>query len=126
MLHTEAEGGVFMHIIALDNVPKSVPEMAGAEKIFKQIPLSKADGAPNFSFRVFTIEPGGHTPLHSHPFEHLNYIIEGRGAVVAENRENPVKKGDFVMILPGETHQYRNTANRGNLILICAVPKEYE
>jgi len=115
-----------MHIIALDNVPKSVPEMAGAEKIFKQIPLSKADGAPNFSFRVFTIEPGGHTPLHSHPFEHLNYIIEGRGAVVAENRENPVKKGDFVMILPGETHQYRNTANRGNLILICAVPKEYE
>lgn len=115
-----------MHIIALNNVPRTVPDMVGAEKVFKQIPLSKADGAPNFSFRVFTIEPGGHTPLHSHPFEHMNYIIEGSGVVVAENRENPVTKGDFIMVLPGETHQYRNTARRGNLVLICAVPKEYE
>jgi len=115
-----------MHVISLDNVPRSVPVMEGAEKVFKQVPLSKADDAPNFVFRVFTIEPGGHTPLHTHQFEHLNYIIEGSGVLVAEKRENPIKKGDFIMVLPGETHQYRNTARRGNLVLICAVPKEYE
>ena len=115
-----------MHIISLDNIPRSVPNMEGAEKIFKQVPLSKADGAPNFVFRVFAIEPGGHTPHHTHQNEHLNYVIEGSGALFAENRENPIKKGDFVMVLPGETHQYRNTASRGNLVIICAVPKEYE
>jgi DNA mismatch repair protein MutS2 len=40
---------------------------------------------------VFTIEPGGHTPFHRHSFEHLNYVIEGTGAVVAEDgREHAI------------------------------------
>ena len=115
-----------MHITSLDKVKKTVPVMEGAKDIFKQIPISKECGTPNFSFRVFTIEPGGHTPLHNHPFEHLNYVIEGNGAVVSKDRETKLKKGDFVMIPPGETHQYKNTSKSGELILICAVPKEYE
>jgi quercetin dioxygenase-like cupin family protein len=68
----------------------------------------EADGTPTFSFRVFTIEPGGHTPLHSHPFEHLNYVIDGNGVVVAEGEEDVLKKGDFVLLLPDETHQSLN------------------
>jgi quercetin dioxygenase-like cupin family protein len=115
-----------MHIIALEKVKKTVPKMEGAEGIFKQIPISKADGTPNFSFRVFTIEPGGHTPLHNHPFEHLNYIIEGAGIVVSGEKEHKMKKGDFIMVPPGETHQYRNDSEKGELVMICAVPKEYE
>jgi quercetin dioxygenase-like cupin family protein len=100
--------------------------MEGAEGVYKQIPISKENGTPTFSFRVFTIEPGGHTPLHSHPFEHLNYIIEGNGVVVAKEREHELKKGNFVLVLPGETHQYKNTSANKPLTLICAVPKEYE
>lgn len=115
-----------MHIVSLDKVKKTVPVMEGAKKIFKQIPISRADGTPSFSFRVFTIEPGGNTPLHNHPFEHLNYVIEGSGTVINKDGESKVKKGDFVMIPPGEIHQYKNTARRGSLVLICAVPKEYE
>ena len=42
-------------------------DMEGADKVFKQIPLSRQNGVPTYSFRVFTIEPGGHTTLHSHP-----------------------------------------------------------
>jgi quercetin dioxygenase-like cupin family protein len=115
-----------MYITGLDKVKKIRPDMAGAEGIFKQIPLSRADGAPNFSFRVFTIEPGGHTPFHKHKFEHLNYIIEGSGALVSADGEQEVKKGDFALVLPDEMHQYKNTSKTQNLILICAVPKEYE
>ncbi len=115
-----------MHITALEKVKKIKPNMEGAKGIYKQVPISKEDGTPTFSFRVFTIEPGGHTPLHNHPFEHLNYVIEGNGAVIAEGQEHEVKKGDFVMVLPGETHQYRNTSTSNPLIIICAVPKEYE
>jgi quercetin dioxygenase-like cupin family protein len=73
--------------------------------VHKQIPISKENGTPTFSFRVFTIDSGGHTPLHKHPFEHLNYVIEGNGSVIVGDREHDVKKGDFVMILPGEVHQ---------------------
>jgi quercetin dioxygenase-like cupin family protein len=115
-----------MYITALDQVAKSVPKMEGAAGIFKQIPLSKADGVPAYSFRVFTIEPGGHTPLHQHAFEHMNYIIEGSGVLAAGDKENPLKKGDFALVMPNELHQFKNTAKKGNLVLICAVPKEYE
>jgi quercetin dioxygenase-like cupin family protein len=115
-----------MHITSLDNVKKTIPQMEGARGVFKQIPLSKADGVPSFSFRVFTIEPGGHTPFHQHPFEHMNYIIEGQGVMVAKDREQPVKKGDFALVLPNEMHQFKNISGSQDLVFICAVPKEYE
>ena len=115
-----------MHITSLDKIPSTIPAMEGAKGVTKQIPLSKADGVPAFSFRVFTIEPGGHTPLHRHPFEHMNYVIEGNGALVAEGREHDLKEGDFALVLPGEKHQFRNASKSQNFRLICAVPKEYE
>ena len=110
----------------LDKVQKIVPEMPGAQGVLKQIPLSRTNGVPNFSFRVFTIEPGGHTPLHKHPFEHMNYIIEGQGVLVGEGKANPIRQGDFALVMPDEIHQFQNTAQTGNLVLICAVPKEFE
>ena len=115
-----------MYTTNLDKVEKTAMKMEGALKVIKQIPLSKSIGAPNFSFRVFTIEPGGHTPFHQHPAEHMNYIIEGQGALVTVDREISIKKGDFALVLPGELHQYKNTSKTRNLRLICAVPKEYE
>ena len=116
-----------MKTIQLNQVPKSKMAMEGAEKVNKQLPIGKADGTPSFSFRVFTIEPEGHTPYHAHPFEHLNYIIQGHGLLVRKDgTEQPVKQGDFVLVLPGEMHQYRNAAAHEALVMICAVPKEYE
>lgn len=115
-----------MFITNLDKVEKTIPKMEGIEKVFKQVPLSKADGVPNFSFRVFTIGPGGHTPFHKHPFEHMNYIMEGAGILVAEGKENAIKQGDFALVAPGEMHQFKNPSTNQSLVFICAVPKEYE
>jgi len=115
-----------MHLSSLRKAEKKKVDLEGAAGVYKQIPISKADGTPTFSFRVFTIEPGGHTPHHTHAFEHLNYIIEGRGIVLDQDIENKIKKGDFVMVPPGEKHQYINTSTSKPLVLICAVPKEYE
>jgi quercetin dioxygenase-like cupin family protein len=116
-----------MKIRSLDKVEKTKVNMEGAENVYKQLPISKDDGSPVFSFRVFTIEPGGHTPFHRHPFEHLNYIIEGSGAIVNESgQEQEVKKGDFALVLPDEKHQYKNKSISEPMIMICAVPKEYE
>jgi quercetin dioxygenase-like cupin family protein len=117
----------YMKITSLEKVEKTKMQMEGAKDTWKQIPISKADGTPAFSFRVFTIEPGGHTPYHTHEFEHLNYVIDGEGAVVTESgEEKAVKKGNFVLVLPGDTHQYKNKAKDKPLVIICAVPKEYE
>jgi quercetin dioxygenase-like cupin family protein len=116
-----------MKITNLDQAEKMKMTMEGAKDVLKQVPLSKNDGSPNFSFRVFTLLPDGHTPYHTHAVEHMNYIIEGDGAVVTESgEERPVKKGDFVLVLPGEKHQYRNRSSKNPMVMICAVPKEYE
>jgi quercetin dioxygenase-like cupin family protein len=116
-----------MKITNLDMVEKTKMTMEDAKDTYKQIPISKNDGTPTVSFRVFTIEPGGHTPYHIHAFEHINYIISGNGALVTETgEEHPVKKGDFVLVLPDEKHQYKNKSASETFIVICAVPKEYE
>ncbi|MHB8111201.1 MAG: cupin domain-containing protein [Syntrophorhabdaceae bacterium] len=101
--------------------------MEGAKGAWKQIPLARADGVPHYSLRVFTIEPGGHTPYHQHSFEHMNYIIEGEGTLVdATGKGNPVKRGDFCLVMPDEVHQYKNTAKDKTLVMICLVPKDYQ
>jgi len=116
-----------MKIIPLKDVKKTEVDMEGASGVTKQLPIGSGDGSPSFSFRVFTVGPGGHTPYHTHPFEHLNYIISGAGVVVDEaGKKTPVSAGDFGLVAPGEKHQYKNTSDTEDLVFICAVPKEYE
>lgn len=116
-----------MKVIRLGEVPKTEVTMEGVQRVFKQVPLSKLDGAPHFSFRVFTLEPGGYTPYHSHDSEHLNFVIEGQGTLVdGEGRETDLAAGSFAMVLPNEKHQYRNRSADRPFVMICAVPKEYE
>ncbi len=116
-----------MKVISLAEAEKKAVAMEGARNVWKQVPLGGGDGSPLFSFRVFTIEPHGHTPYHVHPFEHLNYVIEGNGALVMESgQEKNIHKGDFVLVLPHEKHRYRNTSDSEPLVMICAVPKEFE
>lgn len=116
-----------MKITNLDNVEKVAVEMEGVKGAFKQVPISRDDGAPLFSFRVFALEADGHTPYHQHPFEHVNYVIEGNGVIVKENGEEVAfKKGDFALVSPNEKHQYRNKSPEEPFVMICAVPKEFE
>ncbi len=64
-----------MKIISLDEVQKERVNMEGAVGAWKQMPLSASDGAPVYSYRVFTVEANGHTPYHQHPYEHMNYVM---------------------------------------------------
>lgn len=115
-----------MKTISLNKVTRNKVDMEGAHKAWKQVPLSKDDGAPIYSYRVFTVEPGGYTPYHQHDYEHMNYIIEGEGALVNEaGEEKPLKAGDFALVNPNEKHQYRNKGGKP-FMMICGVPKEFE
>ena len=116
-----------MKIISLKQVASMPMQMDGAVNVTKQVPLGRDDAAPLYSFRVFTVKPGGHTPFHAHDFEHMNYIIAGTGHLVNEAGElHPVNAGDFALVLPHEKHQYRNTSGDEDLQFICAVPNAYE
>ena len=116
-----------MKKVNLKDVESVEMTMAGAKNTYKQVPLSKNDGSPVISFRVFTIHPDGHTPYHTHPFEHLNYVIAGEGALVdASGEQRPIRAGDFALVLPDEKHQYRNRSATDPFVMICAVPTRYE
>lgn len=118
---------IIMKIISLDNVEKLKVQMEGAAGAWKQLPLGREDGVPVYSYRVFTVEPGGHTPYHNHPYEHMNFVIEGQGVLVNEaGAEFPLKSGDFALVSPGEKHQYRNSSANKDFKMICGVPKEFE
>ena len=114
-----------MKITRLKDCDTLSVDMEGARGTVKQVPIGKSDGAPNFSIRVFTLEPGGHTPHHSHESEHLNYILEGSGEVVEGDAPRAIAPGDFILVKPHERHQYRNTGS-APLVLMCMVPRDYE
>ena len=114
-----------MKITSLPQCASTAVAMDGARGTSRQVPIGKADGAPNFSIRVFTLEPGGHTPHHQHDSEHLNYILEGRGEVMEGDTPRRVQAGDFVLVMPQERHQYRNPGD-SPLVFMCMVPSRYE
>lgn len=82
--------------------------------------------APTFHMRHFEIAPGGHTPQHTHAWEHECYILEGQGKVVSPEKGTvPVKAGDVIYVRPGEEHQFVND-HWSKLTFLCMVPKPCE
>ena len=83
--------------------------------------ISRADGAPNFAMRIFDIQPGGHTPGHSHDWEHEIYVIEGEITGIDGDGEHALVAGDAVFVPGGEHHQFRND---GGAVarMMCLVP----
>ncbi len=115
-----------MIIRKLSEVAETPVDLDGVKGITKQLVLGSADGVPNFSFRVFTLAPGGHSPHHNHEVEHLNFVLSGQGALMdGEGKANPLRTGEFAFVPPHETHQFRNTGDQP-FVFICAVPKAYE
>lgn len=79
------------------------------------------DGAHNFHMRVFEVEPEGHTPLHSHKWEHEVFILKGNGIVRSKGGHHEVKEGDAVFVQGNEIHQFQNLG-KTSLEFICIVP----
>ncbi|MBC7123967.1 MULTISPECIES: cupin domain-containing protein [Pseudothermotoga] len=93
-------------------------------EVLKRVFISK-DEAPTFVMRLFTLQSNASTPLHSHPWEHEVFVVEGRLKVVCDNGETIVEKGHFVYVSPNELHQFVNVFE-GPSSFICVVPKEGE
>jgi len=110
-----------MKIEKSSNVAKSSVEVDGAEGVEIRWLISKEDGAENFSMRMFEIQPGGNTPLHTHPHEHEVFAVEGNGVFVYEGKEHEFG-AEYVMFVPGGSeHQFRNTGD-SMLRMLCLIP----
>jgi quercetin dioxygenase-like cupin family protein len=83
--------------------------------------IGKDSPAPGFWMRLFEVQPGGYTPKHQHDWEHEVYVLEGEGEAMSENGPRPVSAGSFVLVVPGEVHQFRNTG-KTPLKFLCMIP----
>lgn len=99
--------------------------MPGVEGATMSVMVGRSDKAPNFALRSFIVQPGGFTPRHSHDYEHEVYIVGGRGTVLLEGSERPIKGGDVIYIPADELHQFK-AAPAGNdsepLRFLCIIP----
>jgi quercetin dioxygenase-like cupin family protein len=95
----------------------------GASRVKIRWLITKDMGAKNFAMRQFEVEPGGYSPLHTHPWEHEVFILEGEGVVFDGEKTTPFKADDVVFIPMEERHQFKNTG-RKQLKFLCLIPNE--
>ncbi len=110
-----------MKIQKATNVASQEVMMEGSAGCRVRWLVDEKDGAPNFAMRQFDVAPGGHTPRHSHPYEHEIYVLEGAGEVIEGDQPRPLKAGDVVYVAPDDVHQFRNTGTT-TMKFLCMVP----
>lgn len=103
------------------DVPQNDVTMEGAAGCRVRWLVSSNDNAPNFAMREFELEPGGHTPLHFHPYEHEIFVLAGEGAIYDQGNERPLRPGDVVFVAPNDVHQFRNTGAT-SFKMLCLIP----
>ncbi|MCP4754804.1 MAG: cupin domain-containing protein [Proteobacteria bacterium] len=92
-----------------------------ARGVTGRVIIGQADGADNFCMRVFEIKKDGHTPRHSHDWEHEIFFHSGNGEVLLNGDWLPVTDGTAAFIPGNEEHQIRNTGD-SLLVFACLIP----
>lgn len=110
-----------MKVVHCGQIEAAPVEMEGATLCQMRCLIGPDDAAPSFSMRQFEIAPGGHTPKHTHPYEHEVFILEGDGVALEGDREHPLRPGCVVFVPPNQLHQFRNTGSTA-LKFLCLIP----
>jgi len=108
------------------DVPLVPVEMEGAKDVSVRVLFGPGDNAPTFAMRLFELDNSGHTPWHSHPFEHQIIIMEGHIALVTAQREYTLNVGSVALVPPDQMHQFKNLSDTASAKMICLVPVEYQ
>lgn len=114
-----------MLIRRADDMQGKPMEMDGVKGVTMRLMVGRADGAPNFSMRHFTVEPGGNTPHHSHNYEHEVFIVEGKGRIEQDGEFREIRAGDVVFVEPNKLHQFTNPGSEP-LKFLCLVPVSFD
>lgn len=113
-------GAVTGLIRNMDSAAATPVDMAGVKGVRMAVMIGREHRAPNFSMRQFIVEPGGHSPRHSHDYEHEVVIVSGGGTVLLNGSEQPIRSGDVVFVPADHEHQFR--ASGEGLKFLCFVP----
>lgn len=114
-----------MFVANINEIEKKQIAGDGILNVLKQVPIGPEQGWKNHTLRVFTIQKDGHTPKHSHDWEHINYVISGTGSLEVEGKKHELKAGSFAVVPPNKEHQYSNPGDE-DFVMICIVPSQGE
>ena len=110
-----------MKIAQAESIEQVSVEMPGASGCRVRWLIGENVEAPNFAMREFEVAAGGHTPKHSHPYEHEVYVLEGQGVILENDTTHPIKAGDTIYVAPDEIHQFQNRSDTA-LKFLCLIP----
>ena len=110
-----------MKVVHFEQLELSPVQMEGASGCKMRCLIGEPDHAPSFSMRQFEVAVGGHTPKHSHGYEHEVFVLEGAGVVLEDDQEHALRPGSVVFVPPLQVHQFRNTGDVP-LKFLCLIP----
>jgi quercetin dioxygenase-like cupin family protein len=70
---------------------------------------------------VIEMQPGSAFPLHTHPGQHILYVIDGEGFVHIDGEDHAVKAGDTIFIPAEYAHGVRTMALAAGPLLLLSV-----
>jgi quercetin dioxygenase-like cupin family protein len=114
-----------MPVVRYDDMQMNSVTMDGVKNTYKANVIGKPEGWPEHTLRVFRLGAGGFTPRHRHDWEHVNYVIKGRGRLRIGDTVHEMNEKDFAFVPPGAEHQFENPYD-GDFEFICIVPNRGE
>ncbi len=112
-----------MVIRSINETDMKPVQMDGVQGATMSVMVGRNDGAPNFAMRQFAVAPGGHTPRHSHDYEHEVFIVSGKGTILLGGSERPIRGGDVIYVPADELHQFKSAGDQSEpLRFLCLVP----
>ena len=85
--------------------------------------ISPKEGWKGYVMRLVELDEAGYSPKHTHDWPHINFILEGKGSLHIDGKDNTVEAGSYAYVPAGSPHQYKNEGS-GKFRFICIVPEE--
>ena len=112
-----------MYVKKRGEIDKIRPTADIIKNVEKQVLIGSEQGWDSHVMRMFTLGREGYSPRHSHPWDHMVYIVKGEGVIFIDGVDYPVS-GDSVAFVPGGSeHQFRQQG-KDEFVFMCIVPTE--
>jgi quercetin dioxygenase-like cupin family protein len=83
-------------------------EIVGKGPVHRKTLIDTADTG-GFGALLVTFGPGARLNFHTHTFEQILYVTDGKGIVATKDKEEIVTPGATIYVAPGEVHWHGAT-----------------
>jgi len=112
-----------MYVNNIKNIKSIDINIPGVLNTKKQTLVGPNEGWDGWVMRLFTLSQGGNTPLHSHPWQHINYVVSGKGYLLLDNKQHLLESGSVAYVSEDAEHQFNNCGEE-DFVFICIVPEK--